>query len=80
MEANLTGHDSHGVGIPRPGEEPILLDFATSPIAMGKVRVAMYKGVEVGTDILLDHQGKATRDPRVMFQQPFGAIMPFGEH
>src|SRR4051794_22954969 len=27
------------VGVPRPGEEPILLDFATSRIAMGKVRV-----------------------------------------
>ena len=68
------------VGIPRPGEEPILLDFATSRIAMGKVRVAMNKGVEVGADILLDHQGEATRDPRVMFRQPFGAILPFGEH
>jgi len=68
------------VGIPRPGEEPVLLDFATSRIAMGKVRVAMNKGVEVGADTLLDHQGEATRDPRVMFQQPFGAILPFGEH
>jgi len=68
------------VGIPRPGEEPILLDFATSRIAMGKVRVAMNKGVEVGVDTLLDHDGEATRDPRVMFQQPFGAILPFGEH
>src|SRR5947209_20578978 len=28
------------VGIPRPGGEPILLDFATSAVAHGKVRVA----------------------------------------
>jgi len=68
------------VGIPRPGEEPVVLDFATSRIAMGKVRVAMNKGVEVGAGILLDHQGEATRDPQVMFRQPFGAILPFGEH
>jgi uncharacterized oxidoreductase len=68
------------VGIPRPGNEPILLDFATSRIAMGKVRVAMNKGVEVGADTLLDHEGEPTRDPRVMFQPPFGAILPFGEH
>lgn len=68
------------VGIPRPGEEPILLDFATSRIAMGKVRVAMNKGVEVGTDTLLDHAGEPTRDPRVMFERPYGAILPFGEH
>lgn len=68
------------VGIPRPGEQPIVLDFATSRIAMGKVRVAMNKGVEVGEGILLDHGGEATRDPRVMFQKPTGAILPFGEH
>ena len=68
------------VGIPRPGEQPIVLDFATSRIAMGKVRVAMNKGVEVGADTLLDHDGEPTRDPRVMFERPFGAILPFGEH
>jgi hydroxycarboxylate dehydrogenase B len=68
------------VGIPRPDDEPIVLDFATSRIAMGKVRVAMNKGVEVGAGTLLDHRGEATRDPRVMFTQPFGAILPFGEH
>lgn len=68
------------VGIPRPGHDPVLLDFATSRIAMGKVRVAMNKGVEVGPDTLLDHSGEATRDPRVMFVPPYGAILPFGEH
>jgi hydroxycarboxylate dehydrogenase B len=68
------------VGIPRPGHDPVLLDFATSRIAMGKVRVAMNKGVEVGADTLLDHKGDPTRDPRVMFAQPFGALLPFGEH
>jgi hydroxycarboxylate dehydrogenase B len=68
------------VGIPRPGEEPIVLDFATSRIAMGKVRVAMNKGAQVGPDTLLDHRGEPTRDPRVMYQQPSGALLPFGEH
>ncbi len=68
------------VGIPRPGEQPIVLDFATSRIAMGKVRVAMNKGVEVGADILLDQRGEPTRDPRVMFERPPGALLPFGEH
>lgn len=68
------------VGIPRPGEQPIVLDFATSRIAMGKVRVAMNKGVEVGAGILLDQQGEPTRDPRVMFARPPGALLPFGEY
>jgi len=68
------------VGIPRAGNEPVVLDFATSRIAMGKVRVAMNKGVEVGEGTLLDHQGEPTRDPQVMYKPPFGAILPFGEH
>ena len=34
------------VGIPRPGKEPIVLDFATSKIAQGKTRVAYNKGVD----------------------------------
>lgn len=68
------------VGIPRQGDEPIVLDFATSRIAMGKVRVARNKGIEVGPDTLLDNQGEPTRDPGVMYRQPFGALLPFGEH
>ncbi|MGF7205912.1 putative oxidoreductase [Skermanella aerolata] len=68
------------VGIPRPGGEPVLLDFATSRIAMGKVRVAMNKGERVKPDTLLDHRGEATDDPSVLFKEPLGALLPFGEH
>ena len=68
------------VGIPRPGEQPILLDFATSRIAVGKVRVAMNKEEQVGPGTLIDHTGEPTTDPNVMFSPPLGAILPFGEH
>jgi hydroxycarboxylate dehydrogenase B len=60
--------------------EPILLDFATSRIAMGKVRVAMNKGEQVKPGTLLDHQGEPTTNPRVLFDEPHGALLPFGEH
>jgi hydroxycarboxylate dehydrogenase B len=68
------------VGLPRPGGEPIVLDFATSRIAMGKVRLARNRGVEVGPDTLLDGHGQPTCDPNVMYRPPFGALLPFGEH
>jgi hydroxycarboxylate dehydrogenase B len=68
------------VGLPRPGGEPIVLDFATSRIAMGKVRLARNRGVEVGPDTLLDGHGQPTCDPNVMYRLPFGALLPFGEH
>jgi uncharacterized oxidoreductase len=68
------------VGIPVPGQEPIVLDFATSRIAVGKVRVAMNKGEQVKPGILLDHDGEPTTNPRALFSNPHGAIVPFGEH
>ena len=69
------------VGIPMPGAKPILLDFATSRIAMGKVRVAMNKGEVLKPGILLDRHGEPTMDPRELFARPeHGAIVPFGEH
>jgi len=68
------------VGIPLPGREPILLDFATSRIAMGKVRVALNKGEQVKPDTLLDHRGVPTTDPAALFSEPRGAILPLGEH
>jgi len=61
--------------------EPVLLDMATSKIALGKARVAMNKGVPVGDDEIIDHRGRPTRDPSVMFgESERGALLPIGEH
>jgi uncharacterized oxidoreductase len=68
------------VGIPMASGEPIVLDFATSRIAMGKVRVAFNKGESVKPDTLLDARGEPTTDPAALFADPGGAILPFGEH
>lgn len=83
----------HGGGRPRLGTNPIciavpatprhapfLLDFATSAVAANKCRVAASKGEEVADGLLLDEEGKPTRDPGVMFRDPTGAILPFGGH
>ncbi len=74
------GTNPHTVGIPKSGGEPVILDFATSRIAMGKVRVANNKGEQVATDILLDAEGKPTTNPAVMYETPIGALLAFGEH
>lgn len=63
-----------------PDRPPVVLDFATSAIALGKVRVAMNKGVETPENALIDHKGKPTRDPRQIFEEPKGALLPFGLH
>lgn len=59
---------------------PIILDFATSRIAMGKVRVAANAGKQVISGALIDADGRPTTDPNVMYTEPRGAALPFGEH
>jgi uncharacterized oxidoreductase len=68
------------VGIPRPGGEPILLDFATSKIAQGKTRVAYNKGASIEPGTLIDDHGEPTTNPRYTVVEPLGALLPFGEH
>src|SRR5918911_1641723 len=59
---------------------PILLDMATSAIAMGKVRVARNEGKPVDAGVLIDETGRPTVDPAVMYRDPHGALLPFGGH
>jgi len=79
------------VGIPRPGQNPIVLDFATSIVAEGKVLVAARGGKKLPKGALVDADGTLSEDPAVLYG-PFekdgpinhangsGAIRAFGEH
>jgi len=66
--------------VPRLDDDPIVLDMATSEVALGKVRVAHMQGVPVPEGALVDASGKPTTDASVMFEEPFGALGPFGKH
>jgi uncharacterized oxidoreductase len=77
------------IGVPMAGREPFVLDFATSRVAQGKMRVAHNEGRKVDDGYLIDQNGKPTNDPGVVVvpqSNPgggaglFGALMPFGEH
>ncbi len=68
------------VGIPLGDKAPVILDFATSVIAQGKVRVAHNRGESLEPGMMLDHQGDATCDPVFGVKPPFGAIASFGQH
>jgi uncharacterized oxidoreductase len=67
------------VGVPH-APHPLILDFATSMVAMGKARVALDAGRRMAPGLLLDAQGRPTDDPAVMFEDPIGALLPFGQH
>jgi uncharacterized oxidoreductase len=69
------------MAMPATAENPAaLLDMATSRIARGKAMVAMNKGETMAEGLILDSDGEPTTDPAVMFRQPGGALLPFGEH
>lgn len=65
---------------PRMGEPPLVLDFATSSMAVNKTRVAYNKKLPVPPNCLMDHEGNPTTDPKVMHEPPFGSLHTFGGH
>jgi uncharacterized oxidoreductase len=69
------------IAVPGTGRHaPLLLDMATSQVAMGKIRVAKNEGKPAPEGALIDSEGKPTRDPNVMYREPNGALLPFGGH
>src|ERR1700759_3385467 len=79
------------VGIPRQGQAPVVLDFATSIVAEGKVLVASRGGKKLPKGALIDLDGNLSEAPTVLYgphtaegprdhSQGEGAIRAFGEH
>jgi len=55
------------VGIPRQGLGPVVLDFATSIVAEGKVLVASRGGKKLPKGALIDLGGNLSEDPAVLY-------------
>jgi uncharacterized oxidoreductase len=80
------------IAVPTPeGGIPMLLDFATSLVAEGKVLVASNGGKPVPDNALIGPDGKTSGDPRLLYgeivgthlrdsAQGEGALRTFGEH
>ena len=66
--------------VPREDAPPVVLDMATSAVALGKIQVAYNAGQQAPEGALVDHEGAPTTDPAVMFEEPSGALGPFGKH
>lgn len=74
------GTNPFAAAFPRADAPPVVVDFATSKLAAGKVRVAHNKGVELPPGALLDNQGRPTINPGALFESPPGSLTTFGEH
>jgi uncharacterized oxidoreductase len=74
------GTNPFAAGFPRAGAEPVVVDFATSRLAMGKIRVYRNQGKTLPDNALLTADGLPTNDPNDLFADPPGVLVPFGEH
>lgn len=72
------------IGIPLKEQAHFILDFATSRVAQGKMRVAHNQGQRVPPGTLIDELGRPSTDPGVVVVPQsnglFGALLAFGEH
>jgi uncharacterized oxidoreductase len=79
------------IGVPRLDDEPLILDFATSLVAEGKVLVASQGGTPLPEAALIGPDGTPSDDPHLLYGdyepsgrrdygQGKGAIRAFGDH
>ena len=72
------------IGIPMGKQAPFILDFATSRVAQGKMRVAHNEGRSVEPGTLIDENGQPTNNPGVVVVPQsggrMGALRTFGEY
>ena len=79
------------VGVPVPGRSALVLDFATSVVAEGKVLVASQGGRSIPADALIGPDGQTSDDPQLLYgdyaatgrrdvRKGAGALRAFGGH
>ncbi len=66
------------IGVPTGTDDPLVIDFSTSAVANGKVKVAHVAGDECPPGWLQDSAGHPTTDPTVRFTDPRGTLLPMG--
>jgi uncharacterized oxidoreductase len=72
------GTNPLSIGMPGGSHGPFILDFGTSATAEGKVRVKRIAGEQVPAGWLLDADGNPTTDPKTLYAEPGGTILPMG--
>ncbi len=72
----LLGTNPIAVAIPAASYPPFVADFATTPIARGKLDIMHKKGMQAPKGYVQDKTGKSSNDPNILTQG--GAIVPLG--
>lgn len=73
----IMGTNPVAFAFPRAGDDPIVVDLATSTSAIGYVRLASYTNSPIPEGIAIDHDGNPTTDANAALA---GALTPLGGH
>lgn len=64
------------IGVPARNRTPLVVDFATSQLAEGKVRVARFRGKQLPEGVVFDAQGNPSTEPQDLYDG--GALTTVG--
>jgi uncharacterized oxidoreductase len=79
--ARRLGTNPHAIAFPGAGGTvAVSLDFATSVVAEGKLRVKFNRGERCAPGIMLNGRGEPSTDPREFYANPVGTLLTAGEH
>jgi L-2-hydroxycarboxylate dehydrogenase (NAD+) len=72
----LLGTNPIAMVVPAKNQPPVVIDMATSPVARGKIVIAMRKGEKLPFGFVQDKHGNPSTDPNVLKDD--GALVPLG--
>jgi uncharacterized oxidoreductase len=78
--ARRLGTNPHAIGIPGEGGPAMVLDFATSVVAEGKMRVKKNRKQQAPPGWFIDAAGRPATDPEIFYGDPVGSLLTAGEH
>jgi uncharacterized oxidoreductase len=78
--ARRLGTNPHAIGIPGQDGPAMVLDFATSVVAEGKMRVKKNRKQQAPPGWFIDAEGKPGTDPEMFYGNPPGSLLTADEH
>src|SRR5215470_7849263 len=78
--ARRLGTNPHAIGIPGQTGPAMVLDFATSVVAEGKMRVKKNRKQQAPPGWFIDAEGRPATDPEIFYGDPVGSLLTAGEH
>jgi hydroxycarboxylate dehydrogenase B len=78
--ARRLGTNPHAVAIPGSSGPAMVLDFATSVVAEGKLRVKRNRKQPAPPGWFVDSKGRPETDPEIFYGDPPGALLTAGDH